>query len=87
MEKRPRKEIKNQNLAPVSLRWYGPDQVPGCVLSPEFLPPTFIRAQPITVTATRGKEGETPSTFATLERQEIRDRWRAIRSESVGRSR
>ena len=48
------------------------DKVSSVVLA---LSPTFIRVQPITVTATRGKERETPSTFATLERQDIRDRY------------
>ncbi|MCZ6776385.1 MAG: TonB-dependent receptor, partial [Ignavibacteria bacterium] len=48
------------------------DKVSSVVLA---LSPMFIRVQPITVTATRGKERETPSTFATLERQDIRDRY------------
>lgn len=34
-----------------------------------------IVGQPITVTATRGKERETPATFSTLERSEIRERY------------
>ncbi|MCK5573572.1 MAG: TonB-dependent receptor [Bacteroidetes bacterium] len=38
------------------------------------LTPSMIQVQPITVTATRGREGETPVTFSTLEREEIRDR-------------
>ena len=34
-----------------------------------------IIGQPITVTATRGKERETPATFATLDREQIRERY------------
>jgi iron complex outermembrane receptor protein len=34
-----------------------------------------ILGQPIVVSATRGRERETPATFATLERQEIRERY------------
>ena len=36
---------------------------------------TVIPGQPITVTATRGRERETPSTFATLEHSDIQDRY------------
>ena len=39
------------------------------------LMPAVIQGLPVTVTATRGKERETPATFANLERQEIRDRY------------
>ena len=35
----------------------------------------LIPAQPITVTATRGRERETPATFSTLELQAIRERY------------
>ncbi len=34
-----------------------------------------ILGEPITVTATRGKERETPTTFSTLERAEVRERY------------
>ena len=40
-----------------------------------LLAPAIIPAQPITVTATRAKERETPATFETLERQQIRERY------------
>ncbi|MEW6509529.1 MAG: TonB-dependent receptor [Bacteroidota bacterium] len=39
------------------------------------LTPSLIPGSPVTVTATRGKERETPATFTTLERQQIRDRY------------
>lgn len=38
------------------------------------LKPVVIPGQPITVTASRGRERETPATFSTLGRQEIRER-------------
>ena len=39
------------------------------------LVPVLLHGQPITVTATRGRERETPVTFATLEAQQLRDRY------------
>ncbi len=40
-----------------------------------LLNPALVPGQPITVTATRGRERETPATFATLEREQIRERY------------
>jgi iron complex outermembrane receptor protein len=39
------------------------------------LAPSTILAQPVTVTATRGRERETPATFSNIERQELRERY------------
>jgi iron complex outermembrane recepter protein len=39
-----------------------------------LLLPSMLQIQPITVSATRGRERETPATFSTLSRAEIRDR-------------
>lgn len=38
------------------------------------LDPEMLQIQPITVSATRGRERETPATFSTLDRGEIRER-------------
>ena len=40
-----------------------------------MLRPSEIFGEPITVSATRGKERETPATFATLEREQVRERY------------
>ncbi|CAG0965655.1 partial Colicin I receptor, partial [Anaerolineae bacterium] len=39
------------------------------------LMPTVLPGQPMTVTATRGRERETPAAFATLEGQSLRERY------------
>lgn len=41
------------------------------------LTPVIIQGLPVTVTATRGRERETPGTFSTLERSQIRERYTA----------
>lgn len=40
-----------------------------------LLTPEPIRGQPVTVTATRGRERETPATFSTLEQRDLRERY------------
>jgi iron complex outermembrane recepter protein len=46
----------------------------GTVEAMVVLMPTVLPGQPMTVTATRGRERETPAAFSTLEGQDLRDR-------------
>lgn len=56
-------------IAPITV---GPGNEPPLIIALEAV---ILPGQPITVTATRGRERETPATFSTLERIDIRDRY------------